>query len=231
MKRKVLALILIDIALLAALIAAVVNRNSEYIKAEEASSCTVKNTNKEVKKVALTFDDGPHIVYTTELLDGLKERGAKATFFVLGKNAEANSDIIKRMHEEGHLIGNHTYSHVQLTKLSAIEQCDEISKTNDIIYKITGEYPQYIRPPFGEWDDEVECGIVMIPVLWSVDTLDWTTENTSSVVKKGTKNIKDGDIILMHDYYKSSVKAALSILDTLKEEGFEFVTVDELITD
>lgn len=231
MNKKVFALILIDFSLFIALIAAAAGRNSEYIKAEETSSCTVRNNNEEVKKVALTFDDGPHVVYTKELLDGLKEREVKATFFVLGQNAEANPDIIKKMHEEGHLIGNHTYSHVQLTRLTSAEQCDEISRTNDLIYDITGEYPQYIRPPFGEWDDKAECKIVMIPVLWSVDTLDWTTENSSSVVKKGTKNIKDGDIILMHDFYKSSVKAALSIVDILKAEGFEFVTVDELITD
>jgi peptidoglycan/xylan/chitin deacetylase (PgdA/CDA1 family) len=181
------------------------------------------------KKVALTFDDGPHPKYTEQLLDGLKERNVKVTFFVVGKNAEAYPDIIKRMYEEGHLIGNHTYNHVQLNTLCTKDSCDEITKTNEVLYNITGECPQFIRPTFGEWDKDLDCDTDMIPVLWSVDTLDWTMKNVDKIVRNGTKNVHDGDIILMHDYYKSSVTAALRIIDKLQSEGFEFVTVDDLI--
>ncbi|OYP23706.1 hypothetical protein CG709_07460, partial [Lachnotalea glycerini] len=167
--------------------------------------------------------------YTQQLLDGLKERNVKATFFVIGKNAEQCPEVVKNIYHDGHLIGNHTYNHVQLNIISLKEQCEEIVKANEVLYKITGEYPEFIRPAFGEWDKNLECNLDMIPVLWNVDTLDWTTENVEKIVRNGTKDIKDGDIILMHDYYKTSVIAALKIVDILQSEGFEFVTVEEMI--
>ena len=107
--------------------------------------------------------------------------------------------------------------------------CEEIRKTSDLIQEITGKPAEYIRPPFGEWDKSLECGLTLFPVLWTVDTLDWTTENVSDVVHRGTEKVKDGDVILLHDCYASSVKAALEIIDTLKSSGFQFVTADELI--
>lgn len=233
MKKKCFALLCIDIVLLLILIVGNVNNTSEINRLKQVSSNVTdsKDDNKKVgdKKVALTFDDGPHPKYTQQLLDGLKERNVKATFFVVGKNAEAYPDIIKRMYAEGHLIGNHTYNHVQLNSLCTKDSCNEIIKTNEVLYNITGEYPQFIRPTFGEWDKSLECDTDMIPVLWSVDTLDWTMENVDKIVRNGTKNVHDGDIILMHDYYKSSVTAALRIIDKLQSEGYEFVTVDDLI--
>ena len=107
--------------------------------------------------------------------------------------------------------------------------CEEIRKTSDLIQEITGKPAEYIRPPFGEWDKSLECGLTLFPVLWTVDTLDWTTENVSDVVRRGTEKVKDGDVILLHDCYASSVKAVLEIIDTLKSRGFQFVTADELI--
>ena len=180
-------------------------------------------------KIALTFDDGPHPVFTPRLLDGLKERGVHATFFLIGKNIIGNEDIVRRMKDEGHLIGNHTYNHVQLTKLSEEKACEEIIKTNDLIYEVTGSGTEFIRPPFGSWNDNLECGIELISILWSVDPLDWKTEDTSAVVNRVVKNVKENDIILLHDYYGSSVDAALQIVDILQKEGYEFVTADELI--
>lgn len=181
------------------------------------------------KRIALTFDDGPHPVYTPKLLDGLKKRGVKATFFVVGKNAEENPEIIKRMSKEGHLIGNHTYDHVQISALSEKAASEQIVKTDDAIFRLTGRHTEFVRPPFGLWKDGLECGIQMFPVMWTIDPLDWTTGNTDSVVQKVVSKAKDDDIILLHDYYDSSVKAALRIVDILKTEGYEFVTVDELI--
>ena len=184
---------------------------------------------EEHPRIAITFDDGPNSTWTPKLLSGLKERGVKASFFVIGEKAGQNPDIIKRMFEEGHVVGNHTYTHVQLTRLNDVQACEEITKTNDIIKEITGTYPQFIRPPFGSWNDNLECGITMFPVMWTIDTLDWTTENTDKVVNKAVSQARDNAIILLHDNYESSVDAALRIVDELKEKGYEFVTVEELL--
>lgn len=180
-------------------------------------------------RVALTFDDGPHSVYTQQLLDGLKERGVKATFFLIGKSIAGKEDLVKRMAEEGHLIGNHTYDHVKLTSLSREEACLQLTKTSEAVKAVTGKDTEYVRPPFGEWNGQLECGIAMFPVLWSVDPLDWTTENVDRVVEKVVADIEENDIVLLHDIFESSVEAALQIVDILQEEGYEFVTVDELI--
>lgn len=181
--------------------------------------------------VALTFDDGPHPAYTARLLDGLKERGIQATFFLIGVNVEGHEEIVRRMAEEGHLIGSHTYSHVQLTKISREKACEEIGKTNAMLEEICGEKPRYVRPPFGSWPKELECMMDMEAVLWSVDPLDWKVQDTDAVVKAVVKKAKDGDIILLHDVYETSVEAALKIIDELGEKGFEFVRVDELLLD
>lgn len=179
--------------------------------------------------VALTFDDGPSSRYTPELLDGLKERGVKASFFLVGKNIEENSDLIRRMEAEGHLIGNHTYNHVQLNKISDASAREEILKTNNAIYEATGRYPQYMRPPYGAWKKNMEICVEMLPVFWTIDTLDWKTQNVQAVCQVVEKEIEDGAIILMHDEYETTVNAALKIVDEYQEKGYEFVTVDRLI--
>lgn len=187
------------------------------------------NDKDEKKKIALTFDDGPNEEWTPILLDGLKQRGAKVSFFVIGEKAEANPEIIRRMKQEGHLIGNHTFSHVQLTSIGAEAACQEIKKTNQVLYEITGEYPQYIRPPFGSWNKTLECSITMFPVLWNIDTLDWSTQNEDRSVAKAVSQAKENGIILLHDNYETSINAALRIVDELQKEGYEFVTVDEIL--
>ena len=183
----------------------------------------------ESRRVALTFDDGPHPYYTEELLDGLKERGVKATFFVVGENIPGNEDVIRRMDAEGHLIGNHTYDHVKISDMSREDACEQIEKTSALIRELTGKDTEFVRPPFGAWKKDLECSFVMIPVLWDVDPKDWTTNNVSDIVRRVLKDTENGDIILLHDYYKSSVQAALQIVDELQAQGYEFVTVDELI--
>lgn len=200
---------------------------SATVQVSENSSIRAEKTI--AAKVALTFDDGPHPVYTPQLLDGLNERGVHATFFVVGKNIMGNEALLKRMETEGHLIGNHTYSHVKLSELDIARACAEVEKTNALICEVTGKEPEFIRPPFGEWKKAMECSFEMIPVLWDVDPLDWTTKNTALVVERVLKDTKPGDIILLHDYYQSSVDAALEIVDALTERGYKFVTVDELI--
>ena len=185
----------------------------------------------EGKCVALTFDDGPHKEYTEELLDGLKERGVRVTFFLMGQNIEGNEDLVKRMHDEGHLIGNHSYSHIQLTKAGAQAVCQAVDRTSKIIEDITGERPQYMRPPYGDWNEQLECDVGMTTVLWSVDSLDWKLKNKNKIVKRVLKDVEDGDIILMHDIFPTSVQAALELVDTLTRQGYTFVTVDELLID
>lgn len=181
------------------------------------------------KTVALTFDDGPHPVYTKKLLDGLLERDVKATFFVVGENIPGNEDLIARMEEEGHLIGNHTYNHVKICDMKKEDACYQVEQTSALVREITGHDTEFVRPPFGAWNPDLECSFVMIPVLWDVDPLDWTTSNTPLVVQRVIEDVEDQDIVLLHDFYESSVDAALQIVDILKKEGFEFVTADKLI--
>lgn len=187
-------------------------------------------TIQEKPKIALTFDDGPSI-YTEELLDGLKERGVKATFFVIGKSAVSYPKIIKRESAEGHLIGNHTYNHVEITKIGDEKAREEIGKTNQVLEEILGREIEYVRPPFGLWQKKLEQEMNVLPVMWSIDPLDWTTENVDEIVNKVVTQAEENDIILLHDCYKSSVQAALQIVDILQKKGFEFVTVDELLLD
>ena len=186
---------------------------------------------KEKPSIAITFDDGPSSRYTGRRLDGLKERNVKASFFLIGENAEENPVLVERIYKEGHLIGNHTYSHVQMTHLSEEAAVREIEKTDQVISAITGEHVAYMRPPFGAWQRELEVRMEVLPVLWSVDPLDWTTENVDEIVSKVVTEVEEGDIILLHDCYASSVEAALRIVDILQKEGYEFVTVDRLLID
>ena len=182
---------------------------------------------EDVRKIAITFDDGPHPHYTEQLLDGLKERGVVATFFVTGEHAELHPEVIERMFEEGHLIGNHTYSHIQLTKNNRDKFKDELIKTNEILKEITGEEVQYVRPPYGSWDKSFEKELNMFPVLWTVDPLDWSSRNVGRIMEKIVSKTGENDIILMHDYYETSVTAALKAIDELLEEGYTFVTVED----
>lgn len=196
---------------------------------EQAVETVSELSDEEHPEIALTFDDGPHVVYTEQLLDGLKERGVHATFFLIGQNIEGKEAVVQRMKEEGHLIGNHTYHHVNLKKISESRAEEEILMTCNKIYDTVGICTSFVRPPFGEWKKNLDFDITMIPVSWNVDSLDWTTENVDKTVKRVVKDVKEGDIILMHDIYASSVEASLRIIDILQDKGYEFVTVDELL--
>ena len=195
----------------------------------DTGECAWSDGERERRQIALTFDDGPHPKYTKLLLDGLAQRGVVATFFVVGKNIPSNEALISRMEQEGHLIGNHTYDHVKISDLSAEQACEQVERTSALVREITGKDTEFIRPPFGAWNKGMECSFTMIPVLWSIDPLDWTTQNTALIKERILKEAQEGDIILMHDYYQSSVDAALDVVDALLAQGYEFVTVDRLI--
>lgn len=181
------------------------------------------------KIVAITFDDGPRKSSTTMLLDGLKERDVVATFFVVGENVECNKELIKRMDEEGHMVCNHTYTHTDLSKLEKDAALIEINKTNELIEDITGNRPAYIRPPGGAWDEKIFFEVDMTPVFWNVDPSDWKRNDVDGIVRDVVNSTKDGSIILLHDIYDTSVAAAFEIIDRLKDKGYIFVTVDEIL--
>ena len=185
-----------------------IRMNDETVEASYEAGGTNEQY-QEKPKIALTFDDGPHPSSTPVLLDGLAGRNVKATFFVIGENVVKYPKVVSREAEEGHIIGNHTYSHVDLTKMSQeMTEC-ELGKTNTAIEENTG----------------------MIAVLWNVDPLDWNTDNETEIVNKVVTETEENDIILLHDCYLSSVKAALRIIDIMQAKGYEFVTVDELLLD
>lgn len=180
------------------------------------------------KQIAITFDDGPNPNYTQKLLEGLKKRGVKATFFVLGEEAQQYPEIVEEIHEEGHLIGVHSYEHVNFGEIGDTAAMEQITKTREILYEITGEYAGFIRPPYGCWKSSLNEKVPMIEVLWDVDPLDWATKSADTVVARILPKAHDGCIILLHDASASSVQAAFTVIDALQKQGYEFVTVEEL---
>lgn len=181
------------------------------------------------KVVAITFDDGPGYKTTMKLLEGLRQRDVRATFFLVGEKIKERTSVIEQMVNDGHLIGNHTYTHVQLDGINIDAALAEIKKTNDLIEEITGVKVEYIRPPYGIWNESLENVVNLTPILWTVDSSDWNTQDVNQIVEYVVNEVESGDIILMHDIYETSVAAAFEIIDRLEKKGFVFVTVDELM--
>lgn len=187
------------------------------------------------KRIALTFDDGPSRRNTEEILSILKEFDIQATFFVIGENAAKDPDRIKMIYEAGHEIGNHTYTHAYISKISKEALEEEIAKTEEILIEITGEKPKVFRPPGGYYNDaslEVLEKKGYQNVLWSLDTRDWSMPKSETIAAKVEETATGGDIILFHDLEDKRLPtpAALRrILPYLKENGYEFVTVSELL--
>lgn len=179
------------------------------------------------KLIALTFDDGPRRETTEGLLDALKERGVPATFFLIGEQIEGNEDLIQRMQAEGHQIGNHTWSHAQLTEMDTEAMLEEVRRTELALTDILGEGEYWLRPPFG-WLDETEE--IQVPIVrWSIDPRDWESRDTDAVTEHVLSHAEPGAIILLHDIYPTSVAAALRIIDALRAEDYTFVTVEQLL--
>ena len=189
----------------------------------------------EPKYVALTFDDGPSREYTKLLLDGLRERDVQASFFLLGTCIPGNEDLVEQMERDGHLIGVHGMKHRDLTKEKPKDAVMQIRETAEMIAGITGKEPEYLRPPFGNWNEKlgaaVEKELAMVPVFWDVDSLDWKVQDSGKIVKKVLEDVENGDIILFHDTFDSSVEAVLQLIDKLKAKGYTFLTADELMVD
>ena len=184
---------------------------------------------QEGKYIALTFDDGPVPATTIPLLDGLKERGAKATFFVVGCFVEWNEEILLRMAEEGHQIGQHTFSHVALEDQSDWQIRQELGQTDALLQGLLGEGDYWLRPPYGLIREE-QYALSETPLItWTVDPEDWRLLDAEKITAAVLSSVESGDVILMHDIYESSVEAALMIVDALQAEGYTFVTVRELM--
>lgn len=192
-----------------------------------AGACTPLE--EETKYVALTFDDGPRRTTTTALLDGLRERGASATFFLVGEDIEGNEDLVERMAAEGHQVGNHTWSHIRLKGAPPEQVSEELGKTSEKLTEVLGEGTYWVRPPYGQLDESQKAQIPVPMVQWSVDSRDWESKNTEKIVTKVLKEVQPNSIILLHDIYPTSVEAALEIVDKLQAEGYWFVTVQELL--
>lgn len=184
-----------------------------------------KNTEK--KYVALTFDDGPSS-FTDRLLDCLENNKAKATFFMVGKEVEYFSEEVKRMDKLGCELGNHTYSHADLTTLSPEEMSSEIGKVDQLLLDLTGQGASVVRPPYGSVNSSVKTTVGTPMVLWTVDTLDWESQDPQKIADVVKAEVTNGSIILMHDIFSTSVDAAEIFIPQLKKEGYEFVTVHEL---
>ena len=182
------------------------------------------------KLIALTFDDGPRRATTTRLLDGLAERGVKATFFLIGAQVEHNEDVIRRMDREGHQIGIHTYDHVQLTGLNRADFAAQVDKSRTLLKQVLGHNDFLLRPPYGILDDSVKQWADCPIILWSIDPKDWEDQNTQREIRYVTANARDGGIILMHDIFSPSVDAALAIIDQLHAQGYLFCTIDQLFS-
>ena len=200
---------------------------SHYLCYFSEKGVLLRKIDKNKKMVALTYDDGPSI-YTPRILKTLKENNSVATFFVVGNRVPTYSDTVKKAHDMGCEIGNHTYEHKSLPNLSETEVKRQISKTNKEVKKAIGEKPVIMRPTGGATNTKIKKWVGMPSIIWSVDTLDWKTRNADSTRRAVLNRVKDGDIVLMHDLYSATATASETIIPELVRRGYQLVTVSEL---
>lgn len=186
-----------------------------------------RKIDKSKKMIALTFDDGPNY-NTSKVIDVLNKYDIKATFFVLGSRAINNKDILKKMADSGMEIGNHTYNHLLLTKYDENKIRSEIEDTSEVIYSATKKRPKLLRPSYGSVNNKIKKVANMPIIIWDIDTLDWKYHNSKRITSRVVNKVRDGDIILMHDIYSASLNALSNIIPILQDNGYEFVTIDEL---
>ncbi|MFJ1731197.1 polysaccharide deacetylase family protein [Streptomyces sp. NPDC088254] len=194
--------------------------------AGSASAAAAVNCRK-VKCVALTFDDGP-VADTQRLLRVLKDRNVKATFYVVGSNVQRNPAVVRAEAQAGHQVGNHSWDHADLTKLSAAKVRSQFSRTDAAVKKAIGKNPTTVRAPYGADNATVRRAAGRPLVHWSVDTLDWKYRDSARIVRTVTAQTRPGDIVLLHDIHRTTVSAVPGIVTALKARGYHFVTVDQL---
>ena len=208
---------------------AVYCEDGKTIKSKASKTCEILAAaiDPSKKMVALTFDDGPG-KYTKDIINCLKKNNARATFFVIGSQVDSYKDSVKAASEIGCEIGNHTYTHPDLTRLSKSEIRDQINRTDQKIKNVTGKTTTLVRTPGGSVDSKVQQTVGKPIILWSIDTRDWETRNRDKTIRVVMQSVKDGDIILMHDIYKPTKEAACTLIVQLKQQGYQLVTVSEL---
>ena len=190
------------------------------------------------KRIAFTFDDGPDIMYTPQVLDVLRELDVPATFFLIGWRSQAYPDVVKRILAEGHVIGNHSWSHPRLTEVIKEQLHDETTRTEDILWEITGRRTALMRPPYGAISKEVLAEMRSLGykvINWSVDSVDWRDRTVGQVVANTLPDVQEGAIVLFHSAggagqsMAATVEALPFLIETLRNQGYTFVTVDELL--
>ena len=202
---------------------------SSYLQDKDAELYKAYFEKKNQKLVALTFDDGPNPSTTNKALDILSKYGIKATFFVLGKNISGNEEILKRMKKDGHVIGNHSWSHPVLSKLSLEEAKKQITDTENALTKVLGSSSKLMRPPYGAITDDIRNSLDLSFIMWDVDSLDWKSKNETSILTEVQRQVHSGSIVLLHDIHGETVNALPKIIDYLKGQGYSFVTIPDLL--
>lgn len=194
--------------------------------------------NGNTTKIALTFDDGPNPTYTPKVLDVLKNHNVPATFFVMGSRAERNPDIIRRIISEGHTLANHTWTHPDLRKLSKEQIISEIQRTEEVLFRITGRRTALVRPPYGGVSRDVIENLRDMNykiINWDVDSVDWSSQDVDQILINTLPSVRDESILLFHDgggdghSRKGTVDVLPELIFTLRMNGYEFVTVNELL--
>ena len=203
--------------------------DEHYLKGEDLAAYQSYQAKKQQKLVALTFDDGPNAATTPQALDILAKYHVKGTFFMLGKNVAGNEQLVKRVHDEGHEIGNHSWSHPQLPTLALEQAKKQIEDTQAALRAVIGESPKMMRPPYGAINDTLRNAVDMSFIMWNVDSLDWKNRNTGSIMEQVKKQTYPGSIILMHDIHQTTINALPSVIEYLQKNGYTLVTVSELL--
>ena len=202
---------------------------SSYLTEKDEELYKKAQAEKNKKVVALTFDDGPDGNTTPQALDILAKYKIKATFFVQGKNIAGNEAILKRMQSEGHEVGNHSWNHPILTKLSLEDAKKQLTDTEDAITKVLGKSSKLMRPPYGAISDDIRNSLDLRFIMWDVDSLDWKSKNEAAILTEIQHQTSDGSIILMHDIHQPSVNSLPKVIEYLQGQGYSFVTVSELL--
>lgn len=204
---------------------------SSYLTGKDAELYKSWFIKKNKKVVALTFDDGPNPATTPQALDTLAKYNIKATFFVLGKNIAGNESLLKRMKSEGHDIGNHSWDHPVLTKIPLEDAKKEITDTEASLVNVLGSSSKLMRPPYGAISDDIRNSLDLSFILWNVDSLDWKSKNETAILTEVQHQVTNGSIILMHDIHEPTVNSLPKVIEYLKEQGYTFVTVSELLNE
>ena len=221
MKKQELIFIVVVVIFIAFIIKLMMANKKEVIIRDK----TIMEIDPTRPIIALTFDDGPNYEYTIPILDILYEYNSVATFFIIGKNIEDNEHVLKKIEGEGHEVANHTFDHYDLTTLNA----KQIKMTQKKVSEVINGYSlDYVRPPYGSYTEEVIQAIDYPISLWSLDSKDWTLNDSEKIANHVIREVKDGDVIVMHDTSVHSAKAAKLILSRLVEKGYQFVTLKEL---